>query len=91
MDLPKPEEFTNRPDKDKELSRDSYLSPAFSRHGGECSWGGGLCEIADVLVRTTISTRHFSLHGLPGALQVFGNRADLYKTDQTRCWGASHT
>jgi hypothetical protein len=33
MDLPETEELTECPYQDEELSRDSYLSPAFSSHG----------------------------------------------------------
>ena len=33
MDVPKLEDLTQCPDDDKELSRDSYLSPTFSIHG----------------------------------------------------------
>jgi len=33
MDVPEPEELTECPYHDEELSRDSYLSPAFSSHG----------------------------------------------------------
>ncbi len=32
MDVPEPEELAERPYHDEELSRDSYLSPAFSSH-----------------------------------------------------------
>jgi hypothetical protein len=32
MDVPEPEELAERPHHDEELSRDSYLSPAFSSH-----------------------------------------------------------
>jgi len=32
MDLPETEELTECPYQDEELSRDSYLSPAFSSH-----------------------------------------------------------
>src|SRR5215469_16217366 len=33
MDVLKPEDLTECPDHDKELNRDSYLSPTFSSHG----------------------------------------------------------
>ena len=32
LDVPEPEELTQRPDDDKKLSRDSYLSPTFLTH-----------------------------------------------------------
>jgi hypothetical protein len=40
MDVPEPEDLTQCPDNDKELSRDSYLSPTFSSHEENCSWMG---------------------------------------------------
>ncbi len=36
-DVPEPEDLTQRPHHDEELNRDSDLSPAFSRHGENCS------------------------------------------------------
>jgi hypothetical protein len=38
--VPEPVELTQCPYHDEELSRDSYLSPAFSSHGGYSSWAG---------------------------------------------------
>jgi len=38
--VPEPEELTECPYHDEELSRDSYLSPAFSSHGEYSSWAG---------------------------------------------------
>ena len=46
MDVLKPEDLTQCPDDDKELSRDSYLSPTFSIHGDIVA-GGQLMRIAN--------------------------------------------
>ena len=39
MHVLKPEDLTQCPDDDKELSRDSYLSPTFFSHAENCSLG----------------------------------------------------
>ena len=49
MDVSEPEKLTQSPDKDKEFSRDSYLSPAFFSHPEDCSGGQCLAIHAPVL------------------------------------------
>jgi hypothetical protein len=44
MDVLKPEDLTQGPDDDKELSRDSYLSSALFIHEENCSGVGSLCK-----------------------------------------------
>jgi hypothetical protein len=63
MDVPKPEDLSERSDNDKELSRDSELSPTFSCHGENCSWmlNAGLCEIADAFIEPAGQNSEFRM------------------------------
>src|SRR3954471_18872681 len=36
LDMPEPEDLSQRPDNDQKLNRDSYLSPTFSGHAENC-------------------------------------------------------
>jgi len=49
MNVPKPEDLPQCPHDDKELNRDSNLSPTFSSHAEDCSWVCGLCIVAEAL------------------------------------------
>jgi hypothetical protein len=78
MDVPKPEDLTECPDNDKELSRDSYLSPTFFRHGEDCSPMGDLMLIRQLAHRDFFEPVEGRFRGLGADHRQYRSNPDFW-------------